>query len=51
MPTESQIENQLDVKELNAYAEVIRMVKGIKNILLLLLVLSFLNLAVQVMKK
>ncbi|KAL6293484.1 hypothetical protein ACE6H2_001628 [Prunus campanulata] len=51
MPTESQIENQLDVKELNAYAEVIRMVKGIKNILILLLVLSFLNLAVQVMKK
>ncbi|KAL6272595.1 hypothetical protein ACE6H2_023287 [Prunus campanulata] len=50
-PTESHIQNQLDAKELNAYAEVIRIVKGIKNTLLLLLVLSFLNLAVQLLKK
>ncbi|CAL9028343.1 unnamed protein product [Prunus brigantina] len=49
--TESHIRNQLDVKEHNAYAEVIHIVKGIKNILLLLLVLSFLNLAVKLMKK
>ncbi|CAL9001105.1 unnamed protein product [Prunus brigantina] len=50
-PTESDIQNQVDVKELNAYAKVIRILKGINKILLLLLVLSFLNLAVILMKK
>ncbi|CAL2276851.1 unnamed protein product [Prunus armeniaca] len=50
-PTESDIQNQVYVKELNAYAEVIRILKGINKILLLLLVLSFLNLAVKLMKK
>ncbi|CAL8134465.1 unnamed protein product [Prunus armeniaca] len=50
-PNESDTQNQVDVKELNAYAEVIRILKAIHKILLLLLVLSFLNLAVKLMKK
>ncbi|CAL8136127.1 unnamed protein product [Prunus armeniaca] len=35
-PTESDIQNQVYVKELNAYAEVIHILKGINTILLLL---------------